>query len=87
MINCYEVKMLSIKQIRAARGLLGWTQKELADNSGLSVRAINRLECEDAHPRTSTMNLIQLTLEKHGVIFFNERGYAGVKIREEVESS
>ena len=75
--------MISLKQIRAARGLLGWTQKDLADQSGLSIRAINRLECGDANARSSTINLIQLTLEKNGVIFFNKRGYVGVKIKEE----
>lgn len=75
--------MITVKQIRAARGLLGWTQKELARECGLSSRAINRLECDDTKPRTSTMNLIQLTLEKHGVVFFKERGYLGVKIIED----
>lgn len=75
--------MVSVKQIRAARGLLGWTQKELADACGLSIRAINRLECNETNPRASTLNLIQLTLEKHDVIFFNEKGYIGVKIKDE----
>ena len=33
--------MITIEQCRAARGLLGWTQQDIADASGLSKTAIN----------------------------------------------
>jgi len=75
--------MISVKQIRAARGLLGWTQKNLAEECGLSKRAINLLEKGESNPRDSTLKLVKLTLEKEGVIFFEKHGYLGVKILED----
>lgn len=39
------------KQCRAARGLLGLTMAELAEESGVSVSTIKRLEGSDDAPR------------------------------------
>ena len=38
--------MISIEQIRAARGLLGWSQTHLAEAAGRSLPTIKRLERE-----------------------------------------
>jgi ribosome-binding protein aMBF1 (putative translation factor) len=43
-----EISMISIEQIRAARGLLGWSQTELAEAANRSLVTIKRLERDDA---------------------------------------
>jgi len=71
--------MITPKQIRAARSLLGWTQNNLADKCGLSTVGINRLEREVSDPRSSTIRIIQSTLEQEGIMFINDEDFEGVK--------
>ncbi len=61
--------MISARQIRAARALLGWTQQQLADTAIVSFGAVTRLERGEVDPRMSTMAAIQGTLEKAGIEF------------------
>jgi transcriptional regulator with XRE-family HTH domain len=61
--------MISVKQIRAARGLLNWTQKELGDKASVSREAIKNIETEISRPRKDTLNDIQKAFEDHGVEF------------------
>lgn len=76
--------MISIEQIRAARGLLGWTQTDLAGAAGLSVPTIKRMEREDGEgPSVSdeAKSAVQASLEKAGVEFIAENGGgAGVRL-------
>ncbi|HTO78211.1 MAG TPA: helix-turn-helix transcriptional regulator, partial [Methylocystis sp.] len=39
--------MVSVRQIKAARALLGWSQGALAEASGLSEATVARLEAPD----------------------------------------
>ena len=39
---------------RAARALLGWSMRDLASRSGVSLGAVNRLEGGEATPRRGT---------------------------------
>ena len=39
--------MISVEEFGAARGLLGWSQTQLAEASGRSPPTIKRLERED----------------------------------------
>ncbi|MGA7533951.1 MAG: helix-turn-helix transcriptional regulator, partial [Pseudolabrys sp.] len=41
--------------MRAARGLLGWTQVELAEASGVSEISIKNIERGVTDPRSSTL--------------------------------
>ena len=41
-----DIAPLTVAQIRAARGLLGWSQSDLADASGLSLPTVKRTELE-----------------------------------------
>lgn len=50
--------MTSIEQIRAARALLGWSQKDLAERAGLSQTGIARIENGSSRPTTQTLDLI-----------------------------
>lgn len=72
---------ISIRQIRAARGLLGWTQNDLARKAGLSLRALSSIESALTTPRSDTQSYLQQALEEGGVEFLEGQG---VRLREEV---
>ncbi|MCA3485850.1 MAG: helix-turn-helix transcriptional regulator [Rhodobacter sp.] len=79
-----SIGKISIKQVKAARALLGWTQPDLAAASGVSVPTIARLESEDGTlgGRASTGAAIRAALEAAGVEFIAENGGgAGVRLR------
>ena len=71
---------ITIEQIKAARGLLNWTQGDLARATGISLTALNNIERQSASPRQSTMALIARALERGGVEFTEG---PGVKLRGE----
>ncbi|MDD9901793.1 MAG: helix-turn-helix transcriptional regulator [Alphaproteobacteria bacterium] len=66
--------MISPEQIRGARGLLGWTQLELAKQSGLSKTVVNNIERMLVKPHSRTLETITRTLEEQGVEFFGQYG-------------
>lgn len=74
-------------QIRAARGLLGWTAPQLAERAGLSYASIQRAENIDGISSMRATNLfaIQRALEDGGVIFLgagdNRTGGDGVRLK------
>jgi DNA-binding XRE family transcriptional regulator len=72
--------MITIAQIRAARGLLRWTQATLAHKAAVSTVTLNMIENEAVRPRESTLAAIQAALEAGGVEFLSEDG-AGVGVR------
>jgi len=72
--------MISTAQIRAARGLLKWTQAILAHKAALSTVTLNMIENEAVRPRDSTLVAIQAALEAGGVEFLKEDG-VGVGVR------
>ena len=75
--------MITIQQIRAARGLLGWSQTELANRAGLSLPTVKRVEAGTG-PRVSdeARTRIQKALEAGGTEFISENGGGpGVRLR------
>jgi hypothetical protein len=80
-----EILMISIEQIRGARGLLGWSQTELAEAAARSLPTIKRLEREHGEgPIVSddVREAVQKALEKAGVEFIPENGGgAGVRMK------
>ncbi|MBI0432816.1 helix-turn-helix domain-containing protein [Roseomonas sp. KE0001] len=69
-------------QVRAARGLIGWSQEELAEASGIPKRTIARLELAEGSPQQRTIASIRSALEAAGVEFIAENGGgAGVRLR------
>jgi transcriptional regulator with XRE-family HTH domain len=66
--------MISIKQIRAARGLLNWTQKDIADKTSLSREAVKNIENGISSPRRETLAVIQKAFEDYGVEFLAADG-------------
>ena len=61
--------MISPRQIRAARALLGWSQQLLADKAIVSVNAIARLERGEVDPRMSTLMAVHKALTEAGIEF------------------
>ena len=61
--------MITPRQIRAARALLGWSQQQLADEAIVSLNAVTRLEKGKVDSRTSTVSAIEKALTKGGVEF------------------
>jgi transcriptional regulator with XRE-family HTH domain len=76
--------MVSVRQVKAARAMLGWSQDELATRSAISYPTVARLEAEDGElgGRSDTADKIQRALELAGVIFVAENGDGpGVRLR------
>jgi predicted transcriptional regulator len=78
--------MITRAQIRAARALIGWTQADLAQASGVSEVAIKNLERGVTDPRVSTISNIRAAFDEAGVIFLDagdiRNGGVGVRYKE-----
>lgn len=72
--------MITTAQIRAARGLLKWTQATLAHRAALSTVTLNMIENETVRPRPATLDAIRHALEAAGVQMLEEGG-TGVGVR------
>jgi transcriptional regulator with XRE-family HTH domain len=76
------VTVLNPAQCRAARGLLGVTQEQLAREAGLSKRTIIEFENGSRGSLASTIEKLQRALESLGVEFIGGDGpAAGVRFR------
>lgn len=74
--------MITPRQIRAARALLGWSQQQLGDKAIVSLNAVTRLEKGSVDSRSSTIIAIQKALTKAGVEFIaaDQKG-EGVRLK------
>jgi len=77
-----STQKVSVSQIKAARALLGWSQDELANRSGVSQPTIKRLEAKggDIGGRAETGAKMRAALEKAGIEFINGDA-PGVRLR------
>jgi transcriptional regulator with XRE-family HTH domain len=83
--NCLarEKSVIAPEQCRAARGLLGWSQQDLAQEAEVGIVTVRQLEAGLTRPRRSTMVVVRQTLEAAGVEFIDENGGGvGVRLRE-----
>ncbi|MGP0105977.1 helix-turn-helix domain-containing protein [Rhodoblastus sp.] len=79
-----SILKISIRQIKAARALVAWSQEDLAQNSGVSIPTIRRLEARDGEigGRQETGAKLVAALEAVGVEFIPENGGgAGVRLK------
>lgn len=75
---------LTSELVRAARALLRWEQKDLAERSGVSLPSIKRLETKPGllAAQARTASDIRRALEVGGIQFIPENGGgAGVRLR------
>jgi transcriptional regulator with XRE-family HTH domain len=75
--------LITADQLRAARGLLGWSQKELAVEAKVGRATIADFEVGKRRPYPRTLADLQRTLEAAGVEFVNGDDL-GVKIKRSI---
>jgi predicted transcriptional regulator len=75
-------RLTTIRQIKAARALLDWSQSDLAKWSGVSEPTIARLESAEGElgGREETVRKIRAALETNGIEFLEGNG-EGVQLR------
>lgn len=79
-----SIPKVSIRQIKAARALLGWSQEQLALAADVSIPTIKRLEAQDGFlgGRVETGSKIETALQRAGIQFIDENGGgAGVRLK------
>lgn len=71
-----KIFRISVRQVKAAREMLGWKQTDLSAASGLSIVTVRRLEARDGDllGRDETVAAIRAALEAAGVEFRDENG-------------
>src|SRR5579863_3656199 len=81
-LACYGFQLITGRQLRAARVLLGMEQIELAKRARVAIGTIRRMESFDGEigARTGTLSLVMRALEKAGIEFLND-GQPGVRLR------
>jgi predicted transcriptional regulator len=73
--------MVTARQIRAARALLGWSQQNLADEAIVALNAVTRLERGEVDPRMSTMFAVEKAIRKAGIEFISADDRRGEGVR------
>lgn len=76
--------MLTSEQIRAARALIRWEQRDLAEKSKVSLPSVQRLETRPGPlaAQERTIDALRAALEAAGVEFIAENGGGpGVRLR------
>jgi len=78
-----RISTITLQQIRAARGLLGWSQSELARRAGLSRETVKRVEApSDLNVSPEARAKLQQALEDGGVEFIQSNGGGpGVRLK------
>jgi predicted transcriptional regulator len=81
--------VLTSAQLKAARALVGWDQRMLARESGVSLPTIQRMEASEGTVRgvVDTLMKVMGALETAGIEFINEGavshgGGRGVRLRQ-----
>jgi predicted transcriptional regulator len=83
-----SIRKVSIRQLKAARALLDWSQEELASAADVSIPTIKRLEANDGPlgGRRQTVEKILNSLISAGVEFIDENGSGpGVRLKKSIK--
>jgi predicted transcriptional regulator len=79
-----SILKVSIREVKAARALLAWSQETLAAAADISIPTIKRLEAQDGPlgGRYETATKIRFALEAAGIEFIDQNGGGpGVRLR------
>jgi transcriptional regulator with XRE-family HTH domain len=76
--------MLTSEQIRAARALLGWPARELAQRAGVHVATVQRMERARGalHGTVASLTRIERALTAAGIEFIEDDAGVGVRLRQ-----
>ena len=72
---------MNSQQSRAARGLLKWSQRELAEACGVGLSTVADFENDKREPWSDNLAAMQRALESAGVEFLPARSGRGVGVR------
>lgn len=76
--------MFTSDQLRAARAMLRWSGKELAEKSGVGFSTLMKMESDPGVPNSNfkTFEAIRVTFERAGIEFIGSPDDApGVRLR------
>ena len=73
-IHAHPLSMVTPAQCRAARGLLDWSQQELANKARIGVVTVRQLEAGVHEPRRATLDVVRRCFETAGIEFIDENG-------------
>ncbi len=78
-----SILKVSIRQIKAARALLQWSQEDLAKAADVSIPTIKRLESQDGElgGRADTGEKIRAALQGAGIEFLGGEGGPGARLK------
>ena len=77
MVKYIPSSIIFAAKIRAARGLLNWSQGELAERAGVSKQSVTRIENGTMDPRFSTITAlnesfllagVKITMDTDGIV-------------------
>ena len=74
----------TVEQMKAARGLLGWTQDTFAEKSGVSIAALKNIERRggEIHAYQETVDKIAKAFKRAGIKFIeSDNGGPGVRLK------
>ena len=71
----------SPRVLKAARVMLGWSQEELADRSGIGRTSLSKLEAGSTQVRLHTIRAVQAALQEGGIKFLPEGETEGEGVR------
>ena len=79
--------MITPRQCRAARALLGWTQVELAAEAAIGIDIVRRFERSESDTRSSGLIAIEKAIRRGGVELILAEGRKGEGVRMASEKS
>ncbi len=81
--------MITARQSRAARALLGWTQETLADKAQVSLTSLKRLESESGlDVYETTRDQVRRAFESAGVVLLStDKGEGVLRLHEPSDRS
>lgn len=78
--------MVSVRQIKAARALLDWTQSDLSQKADVSTITLKRLETKGiATARQGTLESIERAFIAAGIEFLDDKAKEGAAILKKIK--
>ena len=72
--------VISGPQIRAARGFLAWTARDLANKAVVAIATVQKIESGELAASLAELVAIQATFAAEGIEFTNDDGVPGVRL-------